>query len=82
MADAEPLDQVLKERPESRVLVRRISEELQKDESVMAALRRVGALPDKVVTVVSGAGGVMIGSGGETAEIEPELSAHLFVKRL
>ncbi len=33
------------------MLVRRIGEEMQKDEAVMAALRRVGALPDKVVTV-------------------------------
>ncbi|HEY1135325.1 MAG TPA: metal-dependent transcriptional regulator, partial [Nocardioides sp.] len=37
---------------ESRVLVRRISEEMQKDEALMSALRRVGALPDKSVTVV------------------------------
>ena len=50
-------------------MIRRISEELQKDEPVMAALRRVGALPDKVVTLARGAeGGVLLGSGGETAE--------------
>src|SRR5215210_3433173 len=35
---------------ESRVLVRRISEEMQKDEMLMSAMRRVGALPDKTVT--------------------------------
>ena len=40
-----------------RVLVRRIGEEMQKDELAMAALRRVGALPDKVVTVVGERGG-------------------------
>jgi DtxR family transcriptional regulator, Mn-dependent transcriptional regulator len=67
---------------ESRVLVRRIGEEMQKDEAAMAALRRVGALPDKVVTVVSGAGGVLIGSGGETAEIDLELASHPFVHPL
>ena len=50
--------------------VRRISEEMQKDETLMGALRRVGALPDKVVTVVSTAEGVLVGSGGETAEID------------
>jgi DtxR family Mn-dependent transcriptional regulator len=64
------------------VLVRRIGEEMQKDELVMAALRRVGALPDKVVVVAAGPAGVLIGSGGETAEIDTELAAHLFVHRL
>jgi DtxR family Mn-dependent transcriptional regulator len=66
----------------TRVLVRRIGEEMQKDEQVMAALRRVGALPDKVVTVAAGAEGVLIGSGGETAEIDHDLASHLFVHRL
>jgi DtxR family transcriptional regulator, Mn-dependent transcriptional regulator len=65
-----------------RVMVRRIGEEMQKDEEVMAALRRVGALPDKVVTVEPGGEGVLIGSGGESAEIDLELAAHLFVHRL
>jgi DtxR family Mn-dependent transcriptional regulator len=83
MADVEPLDGVMSADGEQvRVLVRRISEELQKDESSMAALRRVGALPDKVVTVTPAAGGVLIGSGGEAAEIDAELAAHLFVRRL
>ena len=80
--DALPLDQVARDGAEIRVMVRRIGEEMQKDEVVMAALRRVGALPDKVVVVASGAEGVLIGSGGETAEIDPEFAAHLFVKRL
>jgi DtxR family transcriptional regulator, Mn-dependent transcriptional regulator len=65
-----------------RVMVRRIGEEMQKDEEVMAALRRVGALPDKVVTVEPGGEGVLIGSGGESTEIDLELAAHLFVHRL
>ena len=63
-------------------MVRRIGEEMQKDEEVMAALRRVGALPDKVVTVGPGAEGVLIGSAGETAEIDLDLAAHLFVHPL
>jgi DtxR family Mn-dependent transcriptional regulator len=67
---------------ESRVLVRRISEEMQKDESLMSAMRRVGALPDKTVTVVATGEGVLVGSGGETAEIVPEAADHIFVKRL
>jgi DtxR family Mn-dependent transcriptional regulator len=82
MADVEPLDAVAGTGGEVRVLVRRIGEEMQKDEAVMAALRRVGALPDKVVTVGAGAEGVMIGSAGETAEIDAEFASHMFVRRL
>ena len=67
---------------ESRVLVRRISEEMQKDESLMSAMRRVGAMPDKTVTVVATEEGVLIGASGETAEILPEAAEHIFVKRL
>jgi DtxR family Mn-dependent transcriptional regulator len=67
---------------EARVLVRRISEEMQKDESLMSAMRRVGALPDKTITVVATGEGVLVGSGGETAEIVPEAADHIFVKRL
>jgi DtxR family transcriptional regulator, Mn-dependent transcriptional regulator len=82
LADVEPLDTVVKGPEELRVLIRRIGEEMQKDEAAMAALRRVGALPDKVVTVAAGAEGVLIASGGETAEIDPDLAAHMFVHRL
>ena len=65
-----------------RVLVRRISEELQKDEALMAALRRVGALPDREVVVSAGQVGVLLGSGGETAELDPQVASHVFVRRL
>jgi len=82
MADVEPLSEVAGRDGEVRVMIRRISEEIQKDESVMAALRRVGALPDKVITVARGAEGVLIGSGGETAEVDADLATHLFVRRL
>jgi DtxR family Mn-dependent transcriptional regulator len=82
MHGVEPLDKVATGDEEVRVLVRRISEPIQTDESLMAALRRVGALPDKVVTVAAGVEGVMIGSGGETAEIDAEAAAHVFVRRL
>ena len=67
---------------EARVHVRRISEEMQKDEVLMGALRRVGALPDKTVTVARTAEGVLVGRGGETAEIEPEAAEHIFVRVL
>ena len=82
MTDVEPLDVVASEPGETRVLVRRIGEEMQKDEQVMAALRRVGALPEKVVTVAAGAEGVLIGSGGEMAEIDLDIASHMFVHRL
>jgi DtxR family transcriptional regulator, Mn-dependent transcriptional regulator len=83
MTDVEPLNQVaIDGAGESRVMIRRISEEVQKDEAVMAALRRVGALPDKVITVAASPEGVLLGSGGETAEIDPDLANHLFVRRL
>jgi DtxR family Mn-dependent transcriptional regulator len=81
MEGVEPLESVAGE-GEVRVLVRRISEPVQTDEVVMGALRRVGAVPDKVVTVALGAEGVLVGSGGETAEIDPETAGHIFVRRL
>jgi DtxR family transcriptional regulator, iron-dependent repressor len=61
------------------VRVRRISEELQKDELLMSTLRRIGALPDKVVGVSGTDQGVLVGSGGEAAEIDLEAAAHIFV---
>ena len=77
----EPLSQVAgAER--GTVLVRRISEEMQKDEALMSAMRRVGALPDRTVTVVATPEGILVGSGGESAEIVPEAADHIFVKRM
>lgn len=67
---------------EQRVVVGRIAEPIQTDEQLMSVLRRVGALPGKVVTVARGAEGVLIGSAGETAEIDGEAASHLFVRRL
>lgn len=67
---------------EGRVLVRRISEEMQKDEQLMSALRRVGALPDKTVTIVATESGVLVGAAGESAEIVPEAADHIFVRKL
>nr|WP_281363400.1 metal-dependent transcriptional regulator [Nocardioides perillae] len=67
---------------EGRVHVRRISEEMQKDEVLMSALRRAGALPDKTVTVVGTEHGVLVGSSGETAEVDLEAAEHIFVRVL
>jgi DtxR family transcriptional regulator, Mn-dependent transcriptional regulator len=66
----------------TRVLVRRIAEEAQKDEDLMGALRRTAVLPDKVVTVALTRGGVLVGSGGETAELADSEADHIYVRRL
>lgn len=63
------------------VRVRRISEELQKDEPLMGTLRRIGAVPDKVVGVSATGAGVLVGSGGESAELDLDAAAHIFVSR-
>ncbi len=81
MADVEALAGVVTAE-EGRVHIRRISEEMQKDEVLMGALRRVGAVPGKTVTVVATTEGVLLGSGGETAEIVPEAAEHIFVRQL
>lgn len=65
-----------------RVVVGRIAEPIQTDEELMSVLRRVGALPGKVIEVARGSQGVLVGSGGETAEIDGEAATHLFVRRL
>ncbi|MFL6107042.1 MAG: metal-dependent transcriptional regulator [Marmoricola sp.] len=63
----------------ARVQVRRISEEMQKDATLMSVLRRVGAQPGESVAAVATAEGVMLGSGGEQAEILDEAAQHIFV---
>lgn len=62
-----------------RLVVRRIAEELQKDTGVMSVLRRVGALPGNDVLVSVGHHGVILARQGETAELDTEAAAHLFV---
>ena len=81
MSGVEPLSKVAGDE-KGMVLVRRISEEMQKDETLMSALRRVGAIPDRTVSVVATPEGVLVGSGGESAEIVPEAADHIFVKRM
>ncbi len=67
---------------EQRVIVGRIAEPIQTDEVLMSALRRVGALPGQVLTVARSGSGVMVASGGESAEIGADAASHLFVRRL
>jgi DtxR family Mn-dependent transcriptional regulator len=79
----EPLDKVLPEDDgQLSVTVRRIGEDLQTDEQIMTALRRVDAYPDKVVKVTRGPEGVLMAGGGEVVEIDLEAAAHVFVQRL
>src|SRR3954465_14612419 len=63
------------------VRVRRISEELQRAEPLMGTLRRIGVLPDKVVAITATEAGVLVGSGGETAELALEAAAPILVSR-
>ncbi len=62
-----------------RLVVRRIAEEIQKDTEVMSVLRRVGALPGNDVLASSGTDGIVLARQGETAEIDDEAAAHIFV---
>ena len=81
LSGVEALDTVAVE-SEQRVVIGRIAEPVQTDEILMAVLRRVGAQPGKVVTVARAAEGVLVASGGESAEIDEEAASHLFVRRL
>ncbi len=66
--------------PEGKnVVVRRIGEPLQTDAQLMYTLRRAGVRPGAVVSVHESPGGVMAGSGGEAAELSPDIAAHVFV---
>ena len=80
MDNVEPLSEAATS-AEAMVHVKRISEEMQKDEELMGLLRRVGALPGKTVTIVKTDEGILIGSGGETAELVQEAAEHIFVRR-
>ncbi|KWW98122.1 metal-dependent transcriptional regulator [Carbonactinospora thermoautotrophica] len=63
-----------------RVIIRRIGEPVQTDMRIMHALRRAGVHPGAVVGVErSLGGGVLIGSHGETAELDLGVASHIFV---
>jgi DtxR family Mn-dependent transcriptional regulator len=63
----------------ARVVVRRIGEPIQTDEQLMSQLRRAGVRPGAVVTVTGSAGGLLVGSGGEAAELASHVASHVFV---
>jgi DtxR family Mn-dependent transcriptional regulator len=63
------------------VVVRRIGEPIQTDAQLMYTLRRAGVQPGSVVSVTESAGGVLVGSSGEAAELEAEVASHVFVAK-
>jgi DtxR family transcriptional regulator, Mn-dependent transcriptional regulator len=66
---------------ESRqVVVRRIGEPVQTDTALMMTMRRAGVMPGAVVSITESGGGVLVGSGGETAELSPAVASHVFVE--
>jgi DtxR family Mn-dependent transcriptional regulator len=66
-----------------RVVVQRISEEIQKDIDTMATLREAGVKPGVEVLVEGGGLGVKLtAEGAPPCEITPEASAYLFVSRV
>lgn len=75
------LSNVVTDQGRVRVLIRRISEELQKDETLMRALRRAGAVPGAVVQAWRVEAGIALGSVGEIAEVSLESAEHLYVNR-
>ena len=62
-----------------RVTVRRIAEPIQENHDLMMALRRAGVQPGEVVKVNRSAGGVLVGSAGEYAELDLATAAHVLV---
>ncbi len=73
------LDVVATDEPQ-RLVVRRIGEPLQVDPEVMGALRRAGVRPGEVVKATLSAGGVLVGSGMEYAELALDRAALVFVE--
>jgi DtxR family Mn-dependent transcriptional regulator len=60
-------------------VVRRIGELVQTDPQLVDTLWSAGVRPGGVVSVTSSAGGVMVGSGRETAELPTQTAAHVVV---
>lgn len=68
---------------DTRVVIRRIGEQIQSDLVLMLKLRRVGIQPGREVIVMAGDDGVRVTDGGSADAIPTELSsqtaAHIFV---
>lgn len=61
------------------VVVRRIGEPIQDDELVMTSLRRAGVQPGASVAVRTCPGGLLVGTGGDDAQLSLGVAAHVFV---
>src|SRR5690625_211108 len=78
----QPLSSIIEGRDEPvRVEVRRLSEEIQKDTDIMSVMSRVGVLPGHDVLVSVGHHGLIVARQTETAEIDYDLAAHVFVAK-
>ena len=68
-----------------RVIVRRISEQVQSDAALMLKLKRSGIQPGREVTLAVSDDGVRVTSedkvGSSTAELPRLVAAHVFVAR-
>lgn len=62
------------------VTVRRIAEPVQDDHDLMSGLRRAGVAPGASVKVRTSPGGVLVGSGGEYAELTRAAASQVFVE--
>jgi DtxR family Mn-dependent transcriptional regulator len=75
------LDELMPGADGRAVVVRRIGEPIQTDAQLMYTLRRAGVQPGAVVNITESTGGVLVGSGGEAAELRKDVAAHVFVVR-
>ncbi|ASU82266.1 metal-dependent transcriptional regulator [Nocardiopsis gilva YIM 90087] len=70
---------------ETKVTVRRISEQLQSDTDVMLDLKRAGVQPGKEVTLLLSDDGVRVIGGsdrnGERSELDRHIAGHIFVAK-
>ncbi|MGQ0624219.1 MAG: metal-dependent transcriptional regulator [Sporichthyaceae bacterium] len=62
------------------VVVRRIGEPIQEDLSMIRGMWRAGVRPGGSVVARTAAGGVLVGRGGETIELESAVASHVFVE--
>ena len=83
-AGNEHLDAMLRasDEPAIRVAIQRMSEEIQKDVSMMGTLRQAGIQPGVAFTAERGGLGVRLTANGSPGcEIDSEAATHLFVTR-
>jgi DtxR family transcriptional regulator, iron-dependent repressor len=61
------------------VIVERIGEPIQRDAELMKRLRRAGVRPHLRVPVARGEGHVVVGTGGDAADLDDVAAANIFV---